>query len=831
MNSLNEFIYPEFTANQVLTHEQLNILQRYLNNQDHLTRAKLIGTGIAQGLSVAVNNSKSAPFIQVNGGYGVCSEGFLIGLDSQQFAQFRHYSADKNAPEAADIETNWAKKDVLQLVKKGGSKLSFTKLKDYVVVLFLQRSERQLDSCLVTDCNNTGKNIYYQPQVLLVNKADLIAMPDEVGVEPFLLEVPRFHTKLSLTELENSKQINEVYQHLILDFVKNDLNHEKVAKAADYLEALLKDFAGFQLFDQFRFFAEKLIEKGDLNQYSYDLLKDFVTAYNELICAAFSYKSEFLPATEHPRYLMLGALDQDYHRYRHHYRLAPNLSNQSTRLETLQLLAARLHFIVTSEKTKSLEGVFIRPSHGAHKPLGSRAIPFYLDADIFYVWGNQLCQADQININPEKYEKFDYFDEDYETCSLLRIEGHLGLHKQEVVESLRKQRLKHNLEFDIAYLDFTSEDKYTQFAKFAELHPGMEHLAGVKKGGTFILICDEKERVVADFSMSGQIPCCREVELVTHGTVKGMVRDEAGAPYTNGSVELVNIKTKQKESRKLPTDGSFAFNAVPAGHYALVAVVELKAGVIEKQGVEFDLEAGETESSDILIPRPTEKPKVANLQIVVRNNAGTPVEKAKVTLNPSNQVRTTNSAGAVNYTNLPVGTYSVTADPSKSNQPELQAKTTSVTVNLQAQNDLQLRLSAKPKPTVATLQIQVVDQANSKTKLNTAKVTVKPFKGLHTKEKVLLKANSKGIYSFADLTPGAYTVTLEEDGYTSKTLTISVTTTAKNQHVIALVKKKIQRGVVIDKPVTEIKKVELTEVQKEIIKKNRHRFVVNPLNF
>lgn len=830
MNSLNEFIYPEFTANQVLTHEQLNILQRYLANQDHLTRAKLIGTGIAQGLSFEVNNSKSAPFIQVNGGYGVCSEGFFIGLDTQKFAQFRHYSADKNAPEAADIEASWAKKDVLQLVEKGGSKLSFTKLKDYVVVLFLERSERQLDSCLVTDCNNTGKNIYYQPQVLLVNKADLIAMPDVIGVEPFLLEVPRFHTKLSLTELENSKQINEVYQHLILDFVKNDLNHEKVAKAADYLEVLLKDFAGFQLFDQFRFFAEKLIEKGDFNQYSYDLLKDFVTAYNELVSAAFGYKTEFLPATEHPRYLMLGALDQDY-RYRHHYRLAPNLSNQSARLEALQLLSARLHFIVTSEKAEPLKGITIRPSHGAHKPLGSRAIPFYLNPEIFYVWDNQICQADQIDINPEKYEKFDYFDEDYEICSLLRIEGHLGLHKQEAVESLSKQRQAHNLEFDISYLDFTSEDKYTHFTKFAGLYPGMEHLAGVKKGGTFILVCDEKEQVIADFSMHGQIPCCREVELVTHGTVRGVVRDETGAPYSNGTVELVNTKTKQGETRKLPRDGSFAFNAVPAGHYEMVAVVEVKAGVTEKQGVEFDLEAGETESRDILIPRPTDKPKVANLQVTVQNNSATPVPKAKVTINPGNQVRTTNSAGAVNYTNLPVGTYSVMVDPAKSNQPELQAKTASATVNPQVKNGVQVRLSPKPKPALTTLQIQVVDQANSKTKINTAKVTVKPFKGLHTKEKVLLKANSKGIYSFTSLTPGAYTVTVEAEGYTTKNQTISVTTTGKNQHPIALVKKKTQRGAVIDQPVKEIKNVEFTEVQKELIKKKRNSFVVNPLRF
>ena len=41
------------------------------------------------------------------------------------------------------------------------------------------------------------------------------------------------------------------------------------------------------------------------------------------------------------------------------------------------------------------------------------------------------------------------------------------------------------------------------FAKFFQEHPGMEHLAGVERGGTFILVYSSKNNheVVADFPL------------------------------------------------------------------------------------------------------------------------------------------------------------------------------------------------------------------------------------------------------------------------------------------------------------------------------------------
>ena len=68
--------YPIFEGSQVLTSDQLNQLGAYLDQQNRLTRSKLIGMGIACGLKIL-------PFpngLRISMGLGVTSEGFLIQI-------------------------------------------------------------------------------------------------------------------------------------------------------------------------------------------------------------------------------------------------------------------------------------------------------------------------------------------------------------------------------------------------------------------------------------------------------------------------------------------------------------------------------------------------------------------------------------------------------------------------------------------------------------------------------------------------------------------------------------------------------------------------------
>ncbi len=62
-----------------------------------------------------------------------------------------------------------------------------------------------------------------------------------------------------------------------------------------------------------------------------------------------------------------------------------------------------------------------------------------------------------------------------------------------------------------AYEQLRSRD-LSLFSNLVDRIDGLEHLAGVGKCGTFVLVC-ENGSVVADFSLSCHLPCCCEVDL------------------------------------------------------------------------------------------------------------------------------------------------------------------------------------------------------------------------------------------------------------------------------------------------------------------------------
>ena len=68
--------YAVFERDQVLTHEQLNSVAEYLDDQSRLTRTQLLGVGIVGGLLPALGKGR----ITIGKGVGVTSDGDLLGL-------------------------------------------------------------------------------------------------------------------------------------------------------------------------------------------------------------------------------------------------------------------------------------------------------------------------------------------------------------------------------------------------------------------------------------------------------------------------------------------------------------------------------------------------------------------------------------------------------------------------------------------------------------------------------------------------------------------------------------------------------------------------------
>ena len=81
-------MYPIFEPDQVLTDTHLNNMFAYLDQQEHLTRNKLLGIGIVCGLHITVDDGE----ITISKGVGITSLGYLLQFDGGTYSHFRPYT-------------------------------------------------------------------------------------------------------------------------------------------------------------------------------------------------------------------------------------------------------------------------------------------------------------------------------------------------------------------------------------------------------------------------------------------------------------------------------------------------------------------------------------------------------------------------------------------------------------------------------------------------------------------------------------------------------------------------------------------------------------------
>jgi len=134
-------MYPVFEANQVLTNNHLNQVFNYLDEQERLSRANLIGIGIVCGLEITRNGNTS---ILLSRGCGVTSQGYLIV--EPEDVELVSYRADYTIPLELSYPpfrnngTQYPLWELFPVGEPGTLTLAGTPgfLNDKVVVLFLE---------------------------------------------------------------------------------------------------------------------------------------------------------------------------------------------------------------------------------------------------------------------------------------------------------------------------------------------------------------------------------------------------------------------------------------------------------------------------------------------------------------------------------------------------------------------------------------------------------------------------------------------------------------------------------------------------------------------
>ena len=524
--------YPFFEANQVLSNLHLNQLFDYLSEQERLTRANLIGTGIACGLTLRLDGATST--LQLAAGCGVTTEGYLaVEANNVDLVAYRPFLL----PLDIDYEvlrdkatTDHPAYPLWELFPDGelnveplNSPANF--LDNKAVLLFVELKKQGLRTCSPNDCNDRGSELTVTIRRLLIDVEDLgkviaasaglnggmtladleAAMLSRLNLPD--LRLPRYDAPN--TSPATSQQVLAAFHAVFRDAKLVEKTGQAMAAAYLAFRPLLAErypaspFDGFMSRFGFLDTSYGSAEQVIFLQYYYDLFDDVLRAYDEmrwkgveLVCAC--VPSELL----FPRHLMLGVPQPvavaNAGLFRTEFMPACAGAGETLRDEFLMLfqrlvdmLDSFTHQPALRPLIKSSEGdsqIRITPSVSGSAPLEERALPYYYQfigaTPLYHVWSPARSRRARVNQN-QAYRCIEYTPQapafidhplryDLEPYNFLRIEGHLGKQVAPVLMTLLTVRTKYRLPIDVVALragafDETAPLAASESARFPEL--------------------------------------------------------------------------------------------------------------------------------------------------------------------------------------------------------------------------------------------------------------------------------------------------------------------------------------------------------------------------
>ncbi|MFT3823202.1 MAG: hypothetical protein QM731_04745 [Chitinophagaceae bacterium] len=290
-------------------------------------------------------------------------------------------------------------------------------------------------------------------------------------------------------------------------------------------------------------------------QYFYDFVRDLVKTFNELVFELQDLVDECCPDTDlFPRHLMLGRIKEDVtfqpSIFRHYYQQPPVYNDNADRLQKVRLLHWRMvimmkcfyipdwelddlsdesyYDVLAMENEKKAADdqtdylpVRITPGRLFSEALGKQAIPFYYNLSnspysLQYYWDYKAVKHNRedhllsyFSKEPTGYTNRDFvvnpFVFSLDQYPFYRIEGHTGMKADDAVAAIKNLRRRFALSFDIVVATFADLKKLFDVNNTEDIPAyGLEHVGGVQKGYTFILLCDENSEgriIVGDFQV------------------------------------------------------------------------------------------------------------------------------------------------------------------------------------------------------------------------------------------------------------------------------------------------------------------------------------------
>ncbi|MBK8553381.1 MAG: hypothetical protein IPL53_20885 [Ignavibacteria bacterium] len=502
--------FPVFEPDQVLTNNHLNDMLNYLEQQERLTRCKLLGSGIVCGLEITFQEGPdNEDSIEISKGCGLTSQGYIITMCDSIYKRYIPYSR-KNFPEhlklllqcgqeSGESKINFygegSDNSVLELItekvfdeldndeKKKVKLLNQNKkikMDSYAVVLFLEAEELDLKNCDTNDCNDKGSRMEFEVKALLVDKALLREKRGSTN-KPVLHHIELKRYNVPVNDLKSADDVLNEFDRLTDDTTIKILS-EDLSYCYENYKYLLKDenTNPFTSLNSDLQKHKKFILKDFpvLIQYFYDFVDDLIKAFYEFKHKVYDVMSECCgDEMRFPFHLMLGKATASTNsgvrsEYRQYFIYSPLFDSQNTKLNEIRCLFTRMklmyeEFLLTEKQFKENRGfldqvVKITPSRYGHVYLSDRCIPYYYNVtdkgkELYQYWNYNKTRRGNarfnLSYNSNKYSSsapvVSPLEYDTERFNFFRVEGHIGKSINTAMPEVKKVQQVNNLPFDI----------------------------------------------------------------------------------------------------------------------------------------------------------------------------------------------------------------------------------------------------------------------------------------------------------------------------------------------------------------------------------------------
>ncbi|MDR3023931.1 PKD domain-containing protein [Chryseobacterium sp.] len=629
--------YRKFSKGQYLEDpDQFNEFLDSFEDQDRLSRVLLQGVGVVCGLKPKlIYKNRLLDSIELSQGAAITTDGDLLTLNITSKTSEDLYMSDLKTVDLKNknfthfkIYDNFKVKypafyegrdqiELWELATAQEAKSDFqpinnlTNLEDKYLLLYLEDYEKEVKPCRGVDCDNHGIQQIRNLKVLVTTASgithilgeDGFTLPDPVTGEVKLKRKDRLQPHPLFIEdiMEPVKQNRIILERFVSENRLNvsDLKNVyiKAVDKADYGKSIFEKTAAIARilgipsasYDMFKAAIDKVINQETGFQYTYDVIKDLMNTYSEIIeLLPKAFTKCFPDFASFPKHIMLGKLisDTQLDSSRHQFYNSPALDDEKA-TQKVKTLINRFNQQVGNfdpdRIIKNKERVKITPSQKLN-PLGNKAVPFYYQAteEFLKTWnfdktsnrssGNNLTfDTDWVLIGNS--EQVSPLNLNIDNHSFYNIEGHQGMDYQTAFEQIKEIKDKQQLGFDIMLLSLeelkgNKDLTKAYFNEYVEKNSGLEHKRGVERKGTFIMVYDSirNPKVIADFSLP--YICCTPKAVIKLSLPTSVICAESNPiPFTISPMNGV-IKASVGDGVKI-INGQYVFDpkAVDAQFY------------------------------------------------------------------------------------------------------------------------------------------------------------------------------------------------------------------------------------------------------------------------